>query len=150
MSVRVRRARERDLPAIARLDDALFPGEPLRDLEGDWWIAEAGGDVVGYASAREWVSSFPGERALVLTRAGVAPAWRRRGLGRRLIRVRVAHARRRGLPEVWTHTSYANPASSNNLIACGFRLWLPTHWRGSDPLAIEDETAFLYWRLSLR
>ena len=81
-------------------------------------------------------------------RAGVRPDARGQGLQRRLIRARVAYAKREGFPEVWTYTSNYNVASSNNLIREGFTLWAPGSWGGSStPMRPSGGYAWLYWRL---
>jgi GNAT superfamily N-acetyltransferase len=66
-----------------------------------------------------------------LCRAGVRPEFRGHGLQRRLIAVRVAWAKRRGLYSVTTEVADWNVASANSLIRAGFKLWRPHHlWSG--------------------
>jgi predicted GNAT family acetyltransferase len=87
--------------------------------------------VAGYATARV-MGDF-----MFLNSAGVKPAFRGQGLHKRLIKVRLAYAKRHDLPVI-TYTSLSNTASSNNLIHCGFKLYLPENaWVGKD---------YLYWR----
>lgn len=125
--IRIRRVDASDPVVRAELlvmDEQLFP--PAHNVapgldRGAWWIAEIDGRVVGYAGALVWEP----DRCLYLTRAGVLPEARGRGLQRRLIRARVAHARRLGLTGAYTYTLNWNEKSANNLIACGFRLWWP-------------------------
>jgi len=94
------------------------------------------GEIIGFAGG--YVTS---ENAFYLSRAGVAEAYQGKGLQKRLIRVRLAHAKRVGSPIAITYT-YKNPASANNLIACGFRSYLPHYkWGGKH----SD-----YWRKKLK
>jgi GNAT superfamily N-acetyltransferase len=104
------------------LDARCFPhrdDKRERFDRGIWWLASEDGRMVGYAAAAV------DEHVLYLTRAGVLPEARGRGLQRRLIRARVQHARRLGLTRCYTYTVPWNWRSTNNLIDCGFRLWLP-------------------------
>lgn len=147
---RIRRARRADFGDIASIDSACFPAEELRVLDSSdaaWWVATRDDEVVGFAGAIPWV--YKGESALYLYRCGVVRSARGHGLQRRLIRARVRHAREEGLDEVWTYTSYMNARSSNNLIRCGFELWLPGTWGGVDPFRLDDN-AFIYWRRQTR
>ena len=132
---RVRITRDRDL--ISRLDEATFPGEPLgeRSLRlSTWWIATIEGEPVGHAGCRvvdDGVSVY-------LNRAGVLSAARGHGIQRALIQARLRWGRRRGIKYFVTYTSLDNPRSANNLIQCGFRLYVPAcAWAGR---------SFLYWQ----
>ena len=107
------------------------------DEKSYWWLAEDAGDPVGFASlswSRRWSDTG------YLSRAGVVPKARGYGLQKRLIRVRVQKAKRMGMNWLITDTT-ANPASSNSLIACGFKLFEPTV-----PWAYKHS---LYWRLKI-
>lgn len=109
-----------DLDTVARLDALCFPNETLDAgvLEwSEWWLASWDGEPVAYAGLK---SQDAGARAF-LCRAGVIPAARGGGLQKALIDVRVARARRLGVPRVWTYVSAWNLKSMNSLIARGFR-----------------------------
>lgn len=60
-----------------------------------------------------------------LARAGVIESERGKGLQKKLIMVRLKWARFYGYRDVITYCSPENVASSNNLISCGFKLYLP-------------------------
>ena len=75
-----------------------------------------------------------------LCRAGVVPSSRKQGIQKKLIRVRIKKAKVLKMKWLVTDT-YDNPASSNNLISCGFKLFNP-----SGPWGAEGT---LYWRLKL-
>lgn len=100
----------------------ILPGdEPAKTEKGYWWIAYDGPIPVAFCGMyRVSSKSLTG----YLCRSGVLKAYRGNGLQKRLIRVRERKARKLG----WTHTvtdTYNNPASANNLIACGFRNYIP-------------------------
>jgi GNAT superfamily N-acetyltransferase len=67
----------------------------------------------------------------------VLPEFRGQGLQKRLIRIRLKTAKAIGMNWAVTDT-YDNPASGNNMIACGFKLFIP-----SDPWGVGRT---LYWR----
>lgn len=67
------------------------------------WVADDDG-VRGFAT----VGHEPWHQRLVLWFLYVAPAWRRRGVGRALLAEVEAHGRRVGADHVWLETSSAN------------------------------------------
>ncbi len=106
----------------------------------EWWVAETLDPDpealdLDHREPRPWeVIACAGGRVLehgpyYLSRATVDPAYRGRGIQKRLIRARIARARRLGCPRVVTYTNAANVASGNALIRCGFKLAPP--WDGS-------------------
>jgi ribosomal protein S18 acetylase RimI-like enzyme len=110
---------------------------PYTPEYGTWWIAFAGKEAVAFAGICK-ASQTPD--AGYLCRAGVLPKFRGAGLQKRLIRIRVKYARQQGWSSVVTDT-HKNPASSNSLISCGFRLFTPQRpW---------SFTTGLYWRKQL-
>jgi ribosomal protein S18 acetylase RimI-like enzyme len=122
----IRRARDTDAEAIARINALCFPGCDPRRASDLTWIDIERGRVRAFADAR----IVDGD-TIYLSRCGVLPDARGLGLQRRLIRARLRG--RRG-PAV-TYTAAWNCASSNNLIACGFRLYTPVRaWAGRDVL----------------
>lgn len=133
---RIKRAQTAaELAAIAKLDAACFNrGVECSRLESsEAWIAVhiPTGAVIGYALGR-WI---PNENAYYLSRAGVHPKHRGHGLQKRLIRVRIANAHRRGCRRIITYTVAWNPKSINSLIACGFRFYEPQNaWGGREML----------------
>jgi GNAT superfamily N-acetyltransferase len=76
-----------------------------------------------------------------LCRAGVLSGYRGQGIQKRLIRARIRQARALGWRWLITDT-YLNPASSNSLINCGFKLFEPSKPWGA--------TGALFWRLKLK
>ena len=112
-----------------------FPGIVLPQLHGDWWLAQEGDVLKGFAGL--W-PSVRVEGAGYLCRAGVMPGARGQGLQRRLIRVREKAARRKGWVALFSDTDPRNAHSQANLIACGYRPFRPSElWSGDD---------WVYWR----
>ena len=68
------------------------------------WVAEEDGTIRGFATV-----AYEGWHArLVLWFLYIAPAWRRRGVGRRLLEHVEAHGRSVGANHVWLETSSVN------------------------------------------
>lgn len=131
MAITIRKVKKINL--VALLDAQVFDYEqdsPVA-LEGvHWWVAFDKETPVAYAGVK-----ITSERVAFLCRAGVLPSHRGKGLQAKLIRVRVAWAKRQGVKQVITYTVLDNPASSNNLIRCGFRLYTPEwKWVGNEAL----------------
>lgn len=108
------------------------------DQWGRWWIAYYDKEPVAFAAL---VKSRRFKNAGYLYRSGVVPGHQGHGLQKRLISARVLAAKKMGLDVIYTDTN-ENPASSNSLIARGFRLYEPE--RPYSPIV----TA-LYFRLFL-
>jgi RimJ/RimL family protein N-acetyltransferase len=122
---------------LRALNTALLPGSPPHE-DTDWWGVWVGGSLVGYAGARA-PAEWPG--VYFLSRAGITEQARGQGLQRRLVRARVARARRLGCHSCITYTSPDNAASMRTLIACGFKPYVP------EPAYVGD--AYVYWRKAL-
>ena len=103
--------------------ECLAFDETYDSSKGHWWIAYDGALPVAFAGI---VQSVQWCDTGYLCRAGVIPAYRGRGLQKRLIRVRERKARQIEWNYIVTDTSNDNVQSSNSLIACGFRLFTPS------------------------
>jgi GNAT superfamily N-acetyltransferase len=103
----LRRATPDDVAAVAALvADAYGPYEPLIGrtplpmlvdyaaaiVDHPTWVLESGGTIVGVIELVEHADH------LWVENVAIAPAWQRRGLGRRLLRHAEDEARRLGLP----------------------------------------------------
>lgn len=112
---------------LAWLHMKTFPEDlhPSTDV-GWWWVAYEGENPVAFAGlqAQEGVGGY-------LVRCGVLKSHRGRGLQGKLLRLREAKAKSLGFKSVTT-TTYANPASSNNLIAAGYRMYSPENPTGTE------------------
>lgn len=112
-----------------------FPRDkPFTPKEGQWWILWDGPIVAAFCGIR---ASAWWNDCGYLSRAGVLPQYRGKGIQKKLIRLRCAYAKKQGWSWVVTDTR-DNPASSNSLIACGFRMYRP-----SNPWSFKDAC---YWR----
>jgi GNAT superfamily N-acetyltransferase len=116
--------------------DGRRPGKVFS--EGRYWIARVKGELAGFGGMKQSVQFSD---CVYLHVSGVLPSFRGHGLQKRLIKARCAAAKREG--KVWAVTyTMNNPASSNSLIACGFRQYEPSKtWSDSD--------AAIYWRKAL-
>lgn len=127
-----------DVALLKRLHLDTLPGDVFPNFAaGWWWVASSGDEAVAFAgltpSAR-WTDTC------YLVRSGVMSRARGNGLQKRMIQVRERFARGRGMRWLITDT-FQNPASSNSLIACGFKLFEPR-----DPWGLNGA---LYWRKPL-
>lgn len=119
---------------LKRLQRECLPCDEIYDVStGYWWIAYMDGTPIGFCGLKQ-LPQWP--QTGYLCRAGVIPLFRGRGIQKRLIRVRMAYARRIGLENLVSDT-HQNPASANSLIACGFKTYEPMN-----PWAFEDS---IYW-----
>lgn len=127
----------RDFNLILKLDRGLFgAGVALPRQEHTWWVATIEGEVAAYAG----LGVYRDEGGYVfLSRVGVLPAYRGRGLQRLLIRIREREARRLGIRVALTYTARWNVASANNLIKCGYVLYRPHYKWGC-------EEALYFWK----
>lgn len=101
-----------------------------------WLATDSTGEAVGFASIRP-TTDHP--EAAFLSRAGVLSGHRRKGLHKRLLKVRESYAL--GVPEyeyLWTYTKLWNIGSSNNLIRAGFLLFTPW-WAEEGNLYLKKE-----------
>ena len=134
----IRRARKSDYFSIIALQAVCLPhDDPLDPDTGVWWVVDGGSGLAAFAAlhpSQQWGDTQ------YLSRAGVAPEFRGKGLQRDLIRVRLRYARR--LRANWCVSDTSdNPASANNLIACGFTMFRPTR-----PWGLPTS---LYWKRKL-
>lgn len=118
------------------------PGELHRSYKPDagaWWLVWHQADAIGFGSI---TPSVRWEATGYLSLAGVLPEHRGHGLQRRLICTRLHYARQQHWRTVITETVYDNPQSANNLIACGFRQYVPE-------IKWNPRAAAVYWRKEL-
>ena len=104
-----------DLAVLDRVADDVFDGPVaarwaralLDDARHHLVVALDGGVVVGMASAVDYVHPDKAPQ-LWINELGVAPAHRRRGIGRRLLDALLAHGRALGCTEAWLGTEEDN------------------------------------------
>jgi GNAT superfamily N-acetyltransferase len=127
--IRVRRADLDDEEAIEHLIalqqatfDYVYHGRE-RILESIWWLAwdECHDLPVGFCGT----TYYPERCSAFLCLSGVVPAFRGRGLQRRFVRVRERAAVRDGYHRMISYTTTDNVWSANNLIRCGYKMYVP-------------------------
>jgi len=135
--VDIRLSRTQD--KLSRLQSICLPYDNPYDTNfGFWWtVTSSSGDPVAFAGL---VYSSRWSDCGYLCRSGVVPSSRGQGIQKKLIRVRIRQAKAVGMNWLVTDT-YHNPASSNSLISCGFKLF--------DPSVPWGAKGTLYWRLKL-
>lgn len=123
-ALRLRDARPGDLPLVLQIERMSFrvpwSDRAFRSLLGRSdarvIVAEAGGDVVGFAAV--WFSDGQGE----LGDLAVDPDHRRLGVGRSLLQAAVEEARRRRVEQFHLQVRESNTAARRLYAAHGFRL----------------------------
>ncbi len=128
MGARIRLLGPDDARLLTRVADGVFDNavrpelaaEFLADPRHHMTVAIDDGTVVGMASAVHYVHpDKPPE--LWINEVGVAPAWQREGLGRRLLDALLAHGRTLGCGEAWLGTEPDNAAARGLYEAAGGR-----------------------------
>lgn len=126
MQIRICQVDPKDISVYADIVDlqkACLPGDdPYDPRTGYWWLVYADDVPIAFAGlvrSMRWIDTG------YFCRAGVLPTYRGRGLQKKLIRARMAKAKKLGWNYVITDTT-DNPASSNSLISCGFKLYEPS------------------------
>jgi GNAT superfamily N-acetyltransferase len=87
-----------------------------RTMSGYVWEEE--GRLVGNLSLIPY--SLKGQRRYLIANVAVHPDFRRRGIARQLTSQAIAHARQRGIPEVWLHVREENDPAVTLYRSLGF------------------------------
>lgn len=115
--------------SILRLQEETFPYDDKTSAdEGFWWLAYDGKAIVAFVQMTH-VESWP--YTGYISRVGVLPSHRGKGLQKRLMRACERKAKQLG----WTRmisTTYNNPPSTNNFIALGYKTYEPNIRWGAD------------------
>ena len=127
MSIEIRLLRAGDEAALARVaedvfDDPLDPratAEFLSDPRHHLAVAIEDGLVVGFASAVLYLHPDKPRPEMWINEVGVAPAWQRRGLGRRLLDALLDVARAADGTEAWVLTDRTNAAAMQLYASAG-------------------------------
>lgn len=121
--IRIRRMRAGDLAAVMTIEassytvpwsEATFRGL-IRRRDADVVVADADGELVGYAAA--WFVADQAE----LGNIAVAGSWRRRGIGARLVATVLERAAERGMREVFLEVRPSNTVARRLYEQFGFR-----------------------------
>ncbi len=113
---------KREHLALSKLHAELFTDAAHDHTRGDWWVAWDDGKPIAFAGM---TYSRHYKKTGYLCLAGVSYKHRGHGIQKRLIKRRVARAKRLGWDWVVTDTAPRNYASANSLIGCGFKLFKP-------------------------
>lgn len=120
--------KEANFDTILSLDTQVFSrkDEPCNPKH-QWWVIREAGITMGYAGAA-FISRL---NYVYLSRAGVLPEFRGRGLHKRLLDARVKWAKKQGADAIITYTVADNARSANTLISRGFKWYVPEDaWAG--------------------
>jgi predicted N-acetyltransferase YhbS len=132
MSIRITRASPKDADTIRALHTLCFPRDEHEDYtKGLWWLAHDGEQPVGFIGAKQTAAADDGTPAAYFSRVGVLDSHRGKRLAQRLVRVMERGLRNAGIG-VCVSTTYCNPASGNNFIRCGYRMFTPATPWGAD------------------
>lgn len=122
--LRVRPMRSTDLEAVLGIERMSFSSPWSRSsfrtllarADADLWVAEVEGRTVGYAAV--WYMAHEAE----LGNLAVSPAWRRRGIGGRLLERAIESARRRKARRLYLEVRDSNRSAQALYYAHGFVL----------------------------
>jgi len=138
----IRRFRISDLSSVLHIERASFGREAysattflahlFRDRKGAFVAEDEQGNVLGYTLVRLSLG-WLGPRRGGITSVAVAPAHRRRGIGRALLEHAVQYLRERRVEEADLEVSVTNRAAQSLYEAFGFRrARLLPHYYGAD------------------
>jgi GNAT superfamily N-acetyltransferase len=142
MAIKIKKVDVRDVDiakTLIYLQKKCLPGDDLFDTAtGHWWVVYDEFMLpIGFAGM---VRSYSWYDCGYLCRAGVLKDWRGQGIQKKLLKAREKHAKKLGWNWLISDTT-DNPASSNSLINCGFKMYDP-----SKPWGFKHT---LYWRKKL-
>ncbi len=99
----IREATANDLAAVERLlTENHLPTVGVKEIIGDFLVADAGNDVVGVVGM-EYCCNYG-----LLRSTAVAPDWRSKGVGRQLVEQIIARAESRGIHALYLLTTTAD------------------------------------------
>jgi GNAT superfamily N-acetyltransferase len=118
------------------LQKVCLPADKVYSITKGYWyvVYTQENEAVGFGGV---VPSSRWSDTMYMCRAGITRAHQGQGLQKRLIRQRIKVAKALGMNWVVTDTN-ENPASANNLIAMGFKMFEP-----SEPWGFKTA---LYWK----
>jgi len=130
--MRVRRLVRGDEETV-RAAGALFDRPPsppavrayLTDERNVFFVAEDAGKAVGFLRGTGLLQVDTRRKQMFLYEIGVAPAYRRRGVGRQLIRALIRYCRSRGFEEAFVFTDPKNRAAVGLYRSTGARTETP-------------------------
>jgi len=137
-----------DEALILRLDAICFPIDAPPVFAGaEWFIGWDDGKSAAYCA---WKTvDHDGVAVGFHYRGGVLPAWRGQGLQRRMFRLREDEMRKCRLSKAVTYTDADGAASMCNLIAEGYRPYVPTPTTTLSGLGRLGRVGFVHWEKKL-
>ena len=136
-----------DAALIAQMDVVCFPIDTPAEFAGaNWFIGWAGDKPVAYCA---WKVVEHDELVGFHYRGGVMPDWRGQGLQRQMLRLREAEMREQGLRTAVTYTDADGAASMRNLIAEGYRPYVPTPTTTLSGVGRLGRVGFVHWEKKL-
>jgi GNAT superfamily N-acetyltransferase len=125
---------------LTLLQKTCLPADRIYPITKGYWyvVYTQNSEAVGFGGI---VPSSRWADTMYLCRAGITRAHQGRGLQKRLLRARIRKAKTLGMNWVITDTNQ-NPASANNLISIGFRMFEP-----SEPWGFKTA---LYWKYRIQ
>lgn len=111
---------------IQEIEQICF-GHLLCEETDDFWIVWKDKTPVGYCANRYYIEP----NVCFLCGAGVLPEARGFGLQKRAIFIREKEAKKLGYKRTISYTLKDNIYSANNLIKCGYLLYIPPTYYGS-------------------
>jgi GNAT superfamily N-acetyltransferase len=136
-----------DAALIAQMDVVCFPIDTPAEFAGaHWFIGWDGEKPAAYCAWKIVEHDAP---VGFHYRGGVMPDWRGRGLQRQMLRLREAEMREQGLRKAVTYTDADGAASMRNLIAEGYRPYVPTPTTTLSGLGRLGRVGFVHWEKKL-
>jgi GNAT superfamily N-acetyltransferase len=148
MTIKIRQISSNDLYLVEGLDTLCFGDTKDQATKEEyeratWWIAYDGETPIAFTGCFIHDDVWMG-----MERSGVLPAYRGKGLQKKLIRTRLAYARRHKVVTVYTYVCSENHASVNSLFSQGFKSYTPVWaYAGDHP---DEDCVFLYLLKTLK
>jgi hypothetical protein len=136
-----------DAALIAQMDVICFPIDKPAEFAGaNWFIGWEADRPAAYCA---WKIVEHDEAVGFHYRGGVMPDWRGQALQRQMFRLREAEMREQGLRKAVTYTDADGAASMRNLIAEGYRPYVPTPSTTLSGLGRLGRVGFVHWEKKL-
>ena len=146
--IEFRRATAQHKALIAEMDRTCFPLDTPAVFAGAHWLIGWDGDKPAAYCAWKAVE-HDGVAVGFHYRGGVLAAYRGHGLQRRMLRLREDEMRQQGLAKAVTYTDADGAASMRNLIAEGYRPYVPTPTTTLSGLGRLGRVGFVHWEKKL-
>ncbi len=137
-----------DAALIAQMDVICFPIDKPAEFAGANWFIGWDGDRPAAFCA--WKVVEHDEPVGFHYRGGVMPDWRGQGLQRDMFRLREGEMREQGIARAVTYTDADGAASMRNLIAEGYRPYVPTPVTTLSGLGRLGRVGFVHWEKKLQ